>query len=108
MPGALSKVERGRLDAAEARLAEAMAGHDSAAQRWVDLKAARWQGQHETTLVGGIKQRVMRSVPSEADVSTAERAKEATDATRRLPVTVPAIPPCRRSGARASRSTIRS
>ncbi len=78
-PGALTPAERERLAVAEAKLAEAQAAHDSAAQRWVDLKAARWQGQHETTLVGGIKQRVMRSVPTEADVSTAERGKEATE-----------------------------
>jgi len=78
-PGALSRAEIERLDAAEAKLAEAQAAWDSAAQRWTDLKVRRWQGQHETTLVGGIKQKVTRSLPSEADVSGAEQAKVATE-----------------------------
>ncbi len=80
-PGALTKAERERLDAAEARLAEAMAAHDSAVATWTDLKVRRWQGQHDTSLVNGIKQRVTRSIPSEADVSSAEQAKEATEHT---------------------------
>lgn len=78
-PGALTKAERERLDAAEARLAEAMAAHDSAAQRWTDLKVTRWQAQHERSLINGVVQRVTRSLPSEADVSSAEQAKVATD-----------------------------
>ncbi len=44
-----------------------------------DLKVRRWQGQHETSLVNGIKQKVTRSIPSEADVSSAEQAKVATE-----------------------------
>ncbi len=78
-PGALSKAERERLDAAEAKLAEAQAAHDSAAQSWTDLKVRRWQGQHETSLVNGIKQKVTRSIPSEADVSSSEQAKVAAE-----------------------------
>jgi len=79
-PGALSTAERERLDAAKAKLAEAVAAHDTAAQRWVDLKSRRWQGQHERSLVNGVVQRVTRkSIPSEAEIGSAEQAKEATE-----------------------------
>lgn len=78
-PIALSKSERERLDAAEARLAEAMAAHESAVATWTDLKVRRWQGQHETSLVNGIKQKVTRSLPSEAEIGNATLAKEAAE-----------------------------
>jgi len=78
-PGALSTAERERLDAAEAKLAEAVAAHDTAAQRWVDLKSRRWQGQHERSLVNGVVQRATRSIPSEAEIGDATLAKEAAE-----------------------------
>ena len=78
-PGALTKSEHERLDAAEARLAEVQAAHDSAVATWTDLKVRRWQGQHETSLVNGIKQKVTRSIPSEAEIGDATLAKEAAE-----------------------------
>lgn len=78
-PGALTKAERERLDAAEARLAEAQATHDTAGQRWTNLKVRRWQAQHETSLVNGAVQRVTRSIPSEAEIGDAEQAKVAAE-----------------------------
>ncbi len=78
-PGALSRAEIERLDAAEARLGEAQAAHDSAVATWTDLKVRRWQAQHERSLVNGVVQRVMRNVPGESEVAGAEQAKEATE-----------------------------
>jgi len=72
--GALSRGERERLDTAEARLAEVTAAHAAAAEKWTALKVSRWQAQHETSLVNGVMKRVTRSIPSEADVSSAEQA----------------------------------
>jgi len=78
-PGALSTAERERLDAAEAKLAVAQAAHDTAGQRWTDLKVARWQGQHERSLINGVVQRVTRSIPSEAEIGDATLAREAAE-----------------------------
>ncbi len=78
-PAALTAAEIERLDMAEAKLAEAMAAHESAAQRWVDLSARRWKAQHERSLINGVVQRVQRSIPTEGDVSAAEQIKLAAD-----------------------------
>ncbi len=75
-PAALTKAERERLDAAEARLAGAMAAHESAVQRWTDLRLRRWQGQHSQSLVDGIRRKVMGRFPGEVEISSAEQAKE--------------------------------
>ncbi len=56
-----------------------MAAHESAVATWTDLRVRRWNGQHETSLVNGIKQKVMGHFPSEADVSGAALAKEAAE-----------------------------
>ncbi len=78
-PGALTAAERERLDGAEAKLAEAQAGHDTAVATWTDLRLRRWRGQHERSLINGVVQRVTRSVPTESDVSGAALAKEAAE-----------------------------
>jgi len=78
-PGAMTAAEIERLDVAEAKLAEAQAAHDTAGQRWTDLKVARWQAQHERSLINGVVQRVTRSIPSEAEIGDATLAKEAAE-----------------------------
>jgi len=78
-PGALTAAEIERLAAAEARLAEAQAAHDAAAQRWTALKVARWQGQHERSLINGVVKRVTRSIPSEGEIGDADQAKVAAE-----------------------------
>ncbi len=78
-PGALTKGEHERLDAAEARLASAMAAHDSAVQSWTDLKVRRWKAQHERSLINGVVQRVTRGIPSEAEIGSAEQVKSAAE-----------------------------
>ncbi len=77
-PGALTPAERERLDKAEAKLAEAMAASDTAAQRWVELSGRRWKAQHERSLINGVVKKVMGSHPSEAAIAIAEEAKVAT------------------------------
>ena len=75
-PAALTKAERECLDAGVARLAEAQAAYDSAVQRWADLRFHGWHGQPMTTTVNG---KVTQSIPSEADVASAEQAKVAAE-----------------------------
>ncbi len=43
--------------------------------RWSDLFFRGWHGQPETILVNGIKQKVPGSIPSEAEVASAQQVK---------------------------------